>query len=390
MVFHAAGSADSRVRGGKREPGESPGLPRSGERERQPSESCAQARGGNSTGPDQPGKRRPVGSVNGDAAPVSPKTCQRAARDNARGGSGRAGRPTSTAPAQKAGGRLRRVLVWPGPPERAREERAMTKSGSAGMQVRKRNGDSEPVDVNKIVRAVQRCAVELDEVDPLRVATKTISGLYDGATTRELDQLSIQTAAEMTGEEPQYSRLAARLLAGLHRQGSPRAGHRVVQPVGQPRPRRGADRRRRRRRSSRTTRASSTTPSRTSADWEFEYFGLKTVYDRYLLRHPTTRLRHSRPRSTSCCGSPAACRRTAAEAIELLPAVLVARPTCPARRRCSTRAPATRRCRRCFLLDSPRRRPRARSTTATPRSPCSEVLRRHRHRLVTASGPAAR
>ena len=54
---------------------------------------------------------------------------------------------------------------------------------------------------------------DLDDVDPLRVATKTISGLYDGATTAELDQLSIQTAAELIGEEPQYSRLAARLLA---------------------------------------------------------------------------------------------------------------------------------------------------------------------------------
>src|SRR5271154_5567219 len=83
----------------------------------------------------------------------------------------------------------------------------------ASMQVRKRNGDGEPVDVNKIVRAVERCADDLAEVDPLRVATKTISGLYDGATTAELDRLSIQTAAEMTGEEPQYSKLAARLLA---------------------------------------------------------------------------------------------------------------------------------------------------------------------------------
>ena len=81
------------------------------------------------------------------------------------------------------------------------------------MHVRKRNGDAEPVDVNKIVRAVERCADDLDEVDPLRVATKTISGLYDGATTAELDRLSIQTAAEMTGEESKYSRLAARLLA---------------------------------------------------------------------------------------------------------------------------------------------------------------------------------
>ncbi len=84
-----------------------------------------------------------------------------------------------------------------------------------GMQVRKRNGDDEPVDVNKIVRAIDRCSDDLAEVDPMRVATRTISGLYDGATTAELDKLSIQTAAEMIGEEPQYSQLAARLLSGF-------------------------------------------------------------------------------------------------------------------------------------------------------------------------------
>src|SRR5689334_20705047 len=81
------------------------------------------------------------------------------------------------------------------------------------MRVRKRNGSSEPVDVNKIVRAVNRCCVGLADVDAMRVATKTISGLYDGATTRELDQLSIQTAASLIVEEPEYSRLAARLQA---------------------------------------------------------------------------------------------------------------------------------------------------------------------------------
>src|SRR5580692_11596066 len=81
------------------------------------------------------------------------------------------------------------------------------------MRVKKRNGSSEPVDVNKIVRAVNRSCVGLTDVDALRVATKTISGLYDGATTRELDQLSIQTAAGLIFEEPQYAKLAARLLA---------------------------------------------------------------------------------------------------------------------------------------------------------------------------------
>src|SRR5262245_15972457 len=81
------------------------------------------------------------------------------------------------------------------------------------MRVRKRNGSTEPVDVNKIVRAVGRCCVGLTDVDSMRVATRTISGLYDGATTRELDQLSIQTAAALIVEEPQYAKLAARLLA---------------------------------------------------------------------------------------------------------------------------------------------------------------------------------
>jgi len=81
------------------------------------------------------------------------------------------------------------------------------------MRVRKRNGDFEAVNVDKIVRAVSRCATGLTEVDPMRVATRTISGLYNGATTAELDRLSIQTAAELVAEEPAYSKLAAALLA---------------------------------------------------------------------------------------------------------------------------------------------------------------------------------
>src|SRR5262252_1178720 len=81
------------------------------------------------------------------------------------------------------------------------------------MRVRKRNGSHEFVDLNKIVRAVARCCVGLTEVDAMRVATKTISGLYDGATTKELDSLSIQTAALLTAEDPEYSKLAARLLS---------------------------------------------------------------------------------------------------------------------------------------------------------------------------------
>jgi ribonucleoside-diphosphate reductase alpha chain len=156
------------------------------------------------------------------------------------------------------------------------------------MRVTKRNGGSEPVDVNKIVRAVGRCVVGLDGVDTMRVATKTISGLYDGATTRELDLLSIQTAASLIFEEPQYSRLAARLLSTyvdkeVRNQEiyafsqSIATGHRLglinerVAGFVAANSRKLND------------------ALRPERDHEFEYFGLRTLYDRYLLKHPETR-----------------------------------------------------------------------------------------------------
>jgi ribonucleoside-diphosphate reductase alpha chain len=217
--------------------------------------------------------------------------------------------------------------------------------------VRKRNGDSEPVDVNKIVRAVQRCAVELDEVDPLRVATKTISGLYDGATTAELDLLSIQTAAEMTGEEPQYSRLAARLLAGyidkeVRGQGiasfsqSVSLGH-AEGLIGDQTATFVKDNARK-----------LDDAIAHGADWEFEYFGIKTVYDRYLLRHPSTRLVLETPQYfllRVACGL----SRTAAEAIGFyrMMSSLAYLPSSPTLFNSGTSHPQMS---SCFLVDSPR------------------------------------
>src|SRR5262249_35310483 len=156
------------------------------------------------------------------------------------------------------------------------------------MRVRKRNGSHEPVDINKIVRAISRCTTNLPNVDVMRIATKTISGLYDGATTKELDKLSIQTAASLIFEEPEYSRLGANLLnqyiekeirnQEIHsfsqsiafgvREGL--IGERVAQFV--------------------------TANSRKlndaidhSRNELFEFFGLRTLYDRYLLKNPETR-----------------------------------------------------------------------------------------------------
>jgi ribonucleoside-diphosphate reductase alpha chain len=220
-----------------------------------------------------------------------------------------------------------------------------------GMQVRKRNGDTEPVDVNKIVRAVERWADDLHDVDPMRVATKTISGLYDGATTAELDRLSIQTAAEMIAIEPQYSRLAGRLLSGyiakeVRGQGiasfsqSVALGH-AEGLIGDEAAKLVKDNARK---------LDFAIDER--ADREFEYFGIKTVYDRYLLRHPATRLVLETPQYfllRVACGL----SRTPAEAIGFyrLMSSLAYLPSSPTLFNSGTSHPQMS---SCFLVDSPR------------------------------------
>ncbi len=164
-----------------------------------------------------------------------------------------------------------------------------TVSASAtSMRVRKRNGTLEPVDVNKIVNAVARATEGLLGVDPMIVSTRTIAALADGATTRELDELSIRTAAGLIVEEPNYSKLAARLLATyidkeVRNQNAPwfsesvALGHKVglisddtLEFVNTHAPELNA-------------------AIDSQRDKHFEFFGLRTVYDRYLLRHPETR-----------------------------------------------------------------------------------------------------
>jgi ribonucleoside-diphosphate reductase alpha chain len=222
---------------------------------------------------------------------------------------------------------------------------------AAIMQVRKRNGDSEPVDVSKIVRAVQRWAGDLADVDPMRVATKTISGLYDGATTAELDRLSIQTAADMIATEPQHSRLAARLLSGyiakeVRGQGIASFSQSVA--LGHAEGLIADD----------TAKLVKDNARKLDfavdedADLRFEYFGIKTVYDRYLLRHPSSRLVLETPQYFMlrvACGL----SRTPAEAISFyrLMSALDYLPSSPTLFNSGTKHAQMS---SCFLVDSPR------------------------------------
>ena len=156
------------------------------------------------------------------------------------------------------------------------------------MRVRKRDGTLLPVDVNKIVNVVMACAGGLGEVDPMRVAAKVISGLYDGASTKELDQLCIQTAALLIGEEPQYSRLGARLLARFIGEEVTNQDIRTFSDSVTVAFKRGLVNEEKYRFVIEHKEALNIIidDARTA---RFEYFGLRTVYDRYLLKDPESR-----------------------------------------------------------------------------------------------------
>lgn len=88
------------------------------------------------------------------------------------------------------------------------------------MYVIKRDGRRESVKFDKITARIEKLCYSLDPffVQPLEVARKVISGLYDGVKTTELDNLAAETAASLTTKHPDYAILAARIaISNLHK-----------------------------------------------------------------------------------------------------------------------------------------------------------------------------
>lgn len=143
-------------------------------------------------------------------------------------------------------------------------------------------------EAHPLVVEVQAAARGLAEVDAARVSRVVLAGIWPGASHADLRLRAIETAAALVTEEPGYSRLAARLLAtqvaeeaqsqGVRRfSDSIAVGHAqgliandVADFVA-------------------AHAAQLDALIDPSADDRFEYFGLRTVYDRYVLRHPASR-----------------------------------------------------------------------------------------------------
>lgn len=159
---------------------------------------------------------------------------------------------------------------------------------SRSIFIRKRNGERELLNRERLLETITSLCYGLHEVDAELILDKVINGLYDGVTAEEIDRLLTQTTAMLIAEEPEYSKLAARQ---LHQS--------ILDEVGKLKIRSFSD-------SIRhgfhvgilSERVYNFVMEHQEAldraidhrrSELFEYFGLRTVYDRYLLKDPDKR-----------------------------------------------------------------------------------------------------
>ena len=206
-----------------------------------------------------------------------------------------------------------------------------------------------------LLRTLTERSPDLTEVDPGRVAAAALRGRSSVADYSELRGLAVEASAALIAEDPQYSRLAARLLAEEIREeaagqgatcfaASIAVGHREGL-IGD------------------ATAAFVAAHAEAldavvdlTADDRFEYFGLRTVYSRYLLRHPITRQVVETPQHfllrVACGLQVGDDSRSVAEVAELyrLMSRLEYLPSSPTLFNSGTRHPQMS---SCYLLDSP-------------------------------------
>jgi len=89
------------------------------------------------------------------------------------------------------------------------------------MQVVKRNGKKEEVKFDKIIQRIKSLSRDLN-LDPGYLAQRAITGLHDDISTTGIDHFLAETAATLSSEHFNYARLAARIaISSLHKDTHP-------------------------------------------------------------------------------------------------------------------------------------------------------------------------
>src|SRR6056300_1312510 len=82
-----------------------------------------------------------------------------------------------------------------------------------GTKVRKRSGELEALDLNKMHKMVDEACRDLAGVSASQIEINSGIQLYDGITTKEIQEILIRSASDLIDlENPNYQFVAARLL----------------------------------------------------------------------------------------------------------------------------------------------------------------------------------
>ncbi|MFB6535996.1 ribonucleoside-diphosphate reductase subunit alpha [Streptomyces noursei] len=210
-----------------------------------------------------------------------------------------------------------------------------------------------------LLRTLTELTADLTATDPGKVAAAALRGRHPGSDEAELRALATEAAAGLIADEPQYSRLAARLLTlaiaeeaagqgATSFAASIEVGHRegLIADV-----------------TAEFVRGHEAQLDalvdgalESGADDRFGYFGLRTLQSRYLLRHPTTRKVIETPQHfllrVACGLAEDDSARALADVAELyrLTSTLSYLPSSPTLFNSGTRHPQMS---SCYLLDSP-------------------------------------
>ena len=90
------------------------------------------------------------------------------------------------------------------------------------MRVLKRNGEYQDVSFDKVSHRIRKLSEGLKSIDPIVVAQKICSQIYDGVKTSELDELTARFCASKATDNIEYGTLASRIIiSNNHKNTSP-------------------------------------------------------------------------------------------------------------------------------------------------------------------------
>jgi ribonucleoside-diphosphate reductase alpha chain len=85
------------------------------------------------------------------------------------------------------------------------------------MLVTKRNGNTEVVSFDKILKRIKNIGTEVGiKINYTSLVMKVIDQLYDGIHTTKIDELLAEQCASMSSIHPDYNSLAGRIAVSNH------------------------------------------------------------------------------------------------------------------------------------------------------------------------------